>query len=358
MLVASHFEKFLLFLNNTPWCFVMDSLSSQIESNELIEVEFADLDGSEDGSWEDRYAALKLLIKSDAGDSYKLLQVNNALNDSNTAVRYLAANSLKNLNCEGVIDALLFAMTDSYEWIRIRAIEGLGDRQASEAIEPFMQYLDKDSNPKVRATLVKHLGRFCELKLIPLIASYLSDADARVRANAVEGLGFYPAEFVADILRPYKDDDNARMRANVAVALSKGEANVSRGTIDKLLGSPDLYERMGAIYSIGEAREESYIPILLQYLNDPSYLVQRNVCDAMIKFGIKLQGILLKEIRTTKTESFLLGAIRVLTAIADKKALKTLLKLQQTGEGEVREASERAIDEIYARSERLTTHLI
>ena len=108
---------------------------------------------------------------------------------------------------------------------------------------------------------------------------------------------------------------------------------------------------MGAIYSIGETTEESYIPILMQYLNDPSYLVQRNVCDAMIKFGIKMQGILLKEIRARKTESFLLGALRVLASIADKKALKTLLKLQESGDGEVREAAERAIDEIYARAQ-------
>ncbi|MEE2924791.1 MAG: HEAT repeat domain-containing protein [bacterium] len=336
----------------------MDNLSNQIGSFESIEVEFGDLDSSDDGSWEERYASLKLLVQSDAGDLYKLREMKDALNDSNAAVRYLAANSLKALDCEGVVDALLFALTDSYEWIRIRAIEGLGDRRAVEAVEPFIQYLDKDSNPKVRATLVKHLGRFCELKLVPLIASYLSDDDARVRANAVEGLGFYPPEFVADILRPLKDDDNARIRANVAVALSKGEANVSRGTIDQLLSSPDLYERMGAIYSIGETREETYIPILLQYLNDPSYLVQRNVCDAMIKFGIKLQGILLKEIRTRKTESFLLGSLRVLASIADKKALKTLLKLQETGEGEVREAAERAIDEIYSRAKRLPTHVI
>ena len=107
---------------------------------------------------EDRYTSLKILIQSDAGDPYKLREVKEALNDTNTAIRYLAANSLKSLNCDGVVDTLLFALTDSYEWIRIRAIEGLGDRQAVEAIEPFMQYLDKDSNPKVRATLVKHLG--------------------------------------------------------------------------------------------------------------------------------------------------------------------------------------------------------
>lgn len=328
----------------------MNSINNQIESLESFEVEYYSSETTEDRSWEDRYTSLKILIQSDAGDPYKLRELKEALNDTNTAIRYLAANSLKSLNCDGVVDTLLFALTDSYEWIRIRAIEGLGDRQAVEAIEPFMQYLDKDSNPKVRATLVKHLGRFCELKLIPVIASYLGDEDARVRANAVEGLGFYPTEYVADILRPLKDDDNARIRANVAVALAKGEANISRGAIDELLGSPDLYERMGAIYSIGETKEESYIPILLQYLNDPSYLVQRNVCDAMIKFGIKMQGILLKEIRTGKSESFLLGALRVLTAIADKKALKTLLKLQDYGEGEVREAAERAIDEIYARA--------
>ena len=121
------------------------------------------------------------------------------------------------------------------------------------------------------------------------------------------------------------------VQTSLCKALAKGEANISRGAIDELLGSPDLYERMGAIYSIGETKEESYIPILLQYLNDPSYLVQRNVCDAMIKFGIKMQGILLKEIRTGKSEKFLLGALRVLTVIADKKALKTLLKLRITG---------------------------
>ena len=216
----------------------MDNLINQTESLAMLELDFGELDVSGDGSWEERYAELKALIKSDSGDLYKLRRLREALNDNNTAVRYLAANSLKTLNCDGVVDALLFALTDSYEWIRIRAIEGLGDRQALEAVEPFMHYLDKDSNPKVRATLVKHLGRFGELKLIPLIASYLDDDDARVRANAVEGLGFYPTEFVASILRPHKDDTNSRIRANVAVALSKDEASISRGTIDQLLESP------------------------------------------------------------------------------------------------------------------------
>ena len=133
MSIAS-FLKFLLFYFYTQWYFVMDSLSNQIRSFESIEIEFGDLNSSDDGSWEE-ICFLKAPLQSDAGDLYKLREMKDALND-NAAVRYLAANSLKALDCEGVVDALLFALTDSYEWIRIGAIEGLGDRRALKLLSP------------------------------------------------------------------------------------------------------------------------------------------------------------------------------------------------------------------------------
>lgn len=328
----------------------MQDFLNQNEASIPIEFQAGEIEPSETGDWEKRYSLLKHRIASNVSDLEKLPFLRDALDDSNQSIRYLATNSLKSMQCDGVIDALLFALTDSSDWIRIRAIEGLGNLKASQAVEPFIHYLDVDSNPKVRATLVKHLGQFKEQKLIPVIAGYLQDNDARVRANAIEGLGFYPPDQVGDIVRPFVEDGNARIRANVAVILSKSaDAEVSRGTIASMLQSESPYERMGAVFSIGETGDHDYIPILIRLLNDPSYLIQRNVCDAMIKFGLVIQGPLLKEVRAKKSEQFITGALRVLSEVGDKKSLKTLLRLQEFGDGEVRAAAEEAIDKICTR---------
>lgn len=299
--------------------------------------------------WEDRYSSVGAV--SGKGDE-QVEQLRGFLNDTHPAVRYAAISRLRELEGSKVADALIYALSDSYEWVRIRAIEGLGDLRPPEAVELFIQYLDKEVNPKVRATLVKHLGRFQELRLIPIIAQYLQDEDARVRANTVEGLGFYQADLVQEILKPFLGDSHPRIRANVAVVLSKVENLKASKTLEEMLVSQNVYERMGAIYSIGELKEEKYLSILFDALHDPSYLVQRNVRDALAKYGIMVQGPLLKEIRTKKSYHFVLGAIQVLSEIGDKKSLKTLLKLQETGDGEIRAAAEQAVDAICSRTDR------
>lgn len=320
------------------------------ETSAPVEFQVGEVEVYDSDDWEKRYFSLKQIIAVSDSDVEMLPLLRKALDDSNQSIRYLAANSLKSMQCKGVVDALLFALADSSDWIRIRAIEGLGNLRASEAVEPFIHYLDVDSNPKVRATIVKHLGQFKEQRLIPVIAGYLQDEDARVRANAIEGLGFYPPDQVEHIVRPFLEDGNARIRANVAIILSKSaDVEVSRGTIASMLKSESPYERMGAVYSIGETGDPSYIPILIRLLNDSSYLIQRNVCDAMIKYGLVIQGPLLKEVRAQKSEQFITGALRVLSEVGDKKSLKTLLRLQEFGDGEVRAAAEEAIDKIYLR---------
>ena len=312
----------------------------------------ADIESTEnppDPDWELRYAKVRQYISGEVPLVERLEGLRLALNDSHPSVRYCAVTILKGMDELEVTDHLIYALSDSYEWVRIRAIEGLGERHAISASELFVQYLDKEDNPKVKATFVKHLGRFQEEKFIPIIANYLNDPDARVRANSVEGLGFYPSEMVQHIIRPFLDDDNARIRANVAVVLSKSKDTTAAETIESMLNSPNTYERMGAIYTIGELQDEKYISTLFGFLNDPSYLVQRNVRDALIKFGLQIQGPLLKEIRSKKSMHFILGAIQVIASIGDKKSLKTLLKLQEIGDGEVRATAEEAIDKICAR---------
>ncbi|MBT3783914.1 HEAT repeat domain-containing protein [bacterium] len=303
----------------------------------------------EEVPWERRYTLLKRLNTSDTADEDKLQIARLYVNDAHPSVRLVAVLTLRELAFREVVDLLIYSLADSYEWVRIRAIEGLGIRMDPEAIEPMIRYLDEEDSPKVRATLVKHLGRFQEDRLVPIIANFLNDEDSRVRANAVEGLGFYPSEKVQHILRPLLDDPNARIRANVAVVLSKVRDTQVMGAIDDLLSSKNIYERMGAVYSIGENKDEAYISVLLNFLNDASYLVQRNVRDALVKFGISIQGILLKEIRSSKNDHFILGAIQVLARIGDKKAVKTLFRLMEEGEGDIRSSSEAAIDSICTR---------
>jgi HEAT repeat protein len=301
--------------------------------------------------WESRYSRLKAASSSRVSTREKLQVAKDHINDPHPSVRYVAVILLREVDLKEAVDWLIFALADSYEWVRIRAIEGLGKRRSATAVEPFLRYLDEEESPKVKATLVKHLGRFEEERLIPVIAGFLNDEDARVRANAVEGLGFYPGDKVGHILEPLLKDSNARIRANVAVVLSKlPQASRAEATLEGMLRSKNTYERMGAVFAVGEMRSKNYFSLLLDFLNDPSYLVQRNVVDALSKFGISIQGPLLKEIRSRTAYQFRLGGIRVLGRVGDKKSLKTLTRLQEEGDGETRAVAEEAIDCICTRA--------
>jgi HEAT repeat protein len=307
------------------------------------------LDEEED-DWEVRFTAVKRISSSKISDDEKLQLLKDYLNDPDASIRYEAVMGLRELTTRDVIESLIYAMSDSYEWVRIRAIEGLGRLQAREAVEIFIKYLDGGESPKVRATLVKHLGSFKEERLVPIIADYLEDEDARVRANAVEGLGCFPSDHVLHILEPFVDDENVRIRANVAVILSRYGISHAKDALQKMITSNDAYERVGAVYSMGEVKKEEHIPILLNHLSDPSFLVQKNARDALIKFGIKIQGILLKEIRNTSNVEFIQNAVQTLGQVGDKKSLKTLFRLRESGDGEVRAHVEEAIDQIIERN--------
>jgi HEAT repeat protein len=305
----------------------------------------------EDELWEMRFARVKKMASSHtATDNEKFNVFREALNDEEPAVRYAAVVGLHGLTGENVADAFIYALSDSYEWVRIRAIEGLGKIKAKKAIDIFIRYLETEPDPKVRATFVKHLGSFYEERLVPVIAGYLQDGDARVRANAIEGLGHFPKENVLHILEPFVDDENVRIRANVAVILSRFEVPLAKETINKMVASSDPYQRVGAIYSLGELKNEDHVPLLFRHLTDPSYLVQKNAREALVKFGTKIQGTLLKEIRNSSNSVFVQGAVQVLGEIGDRKALKTLMRLREAGDGEIRQYVEEAVDKIVERT--------
>ncbi|MCJ8347455.1 HEAT repeat domain-containing protein [bacterium] len=305
----------------------------------------------EDSEWEQRFSKLKKICSSDIELDEKVDYLRLSLNDSHRAIRYTAVNSLKDLDHDQIEELLIYALSDSDEWVRVRAVEGLARLATPGVVEIFVKYLDQEENPKVKATLVKHLGSFQEDGLIPTIAYYLEDPDARVRANAVEGLGFYSSEKVLHIIKPFLEDDNARIRANVALILSKISDTKAQLTIDEMLDSKNSYQIVGAIFSLGELRDEKYLQKLFEYLNHPSSLIQRNVRDALVKYGVKIQGALLKEIRSRGGDFFIMGAVQVLGLIGDKKAIKTLINLMESGESEIRSFSEEAIDKICERAE-------
>ncbi|MBW7876571.1 MAG: HEAT repeat domain-containing protein [Candidatus Cloacimonetes bacterium] len=330
-------------MHSEPW----DNIPSLEEDLELSPAP------DTEGEWELRFARIKRIASLAVPEADKIRILREGLNDFHPSVRYAAVIALRNFNGPEVEDALLFALSDSDEWVRIRAVEGLGQKKAPRAMEAFVQYLDSEKYPKVKATLVKHLGSFKEEKLIPIIASYLNDPDSRVRANAVEGLGFFPTSQVAALLKPFLKDENTRMRANVAVVLSRqeGDENAMR-TLEDMVTSSDDHVRVGAIYSMGELRDPKYVTVLLNLLSDASFVIHRNVRDAIVKFGTSVQGILLKEIRSTSNSRMILGAVQVLKEIGDRKALKTLLKIRESGDGELRSAAEEAMDEIVLRTAR------
>ena len=89
----------------------------------------------EEVSWERRYTLLKRLHSSEASEEDKFRVARLYINDLHPSVRYVAVLCIRDLSLRDVVDLLIYCLSDSYEWVRIRAIEGLGNRRDPEAIE-------------------------------------------------------------------------------------------------------------------------------------------------------------------------------------------------------------------------------
>ncbi len=175
------------------------------------------------------------------------------------------------------------------EIYRAKIVEILGILGDSKIVDSLLDCLGQETSSTVKASMVKALGCFGNIDVIPILARYLNDTDTRVRANTIEGLSLIYDARIPDLLLPLLEDEDNRVRANSAIALWKYDELkfIVCDTFGKMLEDPSKWMRASAYYAFGEIDLEDFVLQLTQALGREDDEVCHSVIVALIGYAEK-----------------------------------------------------------------------
>jgi HEAT repeat protein len=267
------------------------------------------------------------------------------LEDENSQVRMQAAGALGALGQKEAIEALLTALADPSEWVRVQATEAIGRMGNPFSAKILAQHLETETEPHVRATLVKAMGLIGDETITPTLALYLDDQDSRVRANCVEALTQLKISHVRlrEAISKLVNDPSNRVRANVAMSLLATGEDKGREILKEMIASKDEFMRASAAYAFGETGQAEDRPAIVQLLGDPSWMVRRNAVKALCKHGAKALPEVLAA-TTSADQMMKIGALEVLGELKDPSVRPRIIPLLEDESGDVRSKAEEVLD--------------
>ncbi len=174
------------------------------------------------------------------------------LRDDESDVRKNAAKSLFIRAKEAPTDIVLNMLNDPAPFVRLQAILILGKLRISYASDRLIEMLERERNPKLRASIISSLGHIGGKNANLTLQNALHDRDSRVRANSVDGLEEILGEGCINVVKPMLHDPDSRTKANAAKVLFKlGETDVLKD-LESMLSSRDISLKMSAAYAVRE----------------------------------------------------------------------------------------------------------
>lgn len=155
--------------------------------------------------------------------------VKKAMQDVDPKTRVEGLNKLRFLQEAEVTDILLSGLTDPDVRVKVKAIDILGARQATEASPVMGQYLFlRSTEPVVKLHLVAALGRIGDARGALPVMQYLQEMDdERARGTAVFALGEIGDARASDALTQAATEDKSPMVRRLAQeALEKIEGEL------------------------------------------------------------------------------------------------------------------------------------
>lgn len=173
---------------------------------------------------------------------------------------------------------------------RLEGLDLLGGAGRSAALaRRAADRLVRESDARLRASLVMLLGRTGSHRDIPALARALRDPDRRVRANAVEALSEVGGREVIKLLVPLLRDGNNRVRANTARALWKFDdmRDLVREAFEEMLADSSKWMRASAFYTFGEIGVMEFFQSLLDSIDEEDEDIARNAVVALVGYAEK-----------------------------------------------------------------------
>ncbi|WP_255331795.1 HEAT repeat domain-containing protein [Methanocalculus taiwanensis] len=219
-----------------------------------------------------------------------------SLSDRDTNIRISACYALR-LYRERAVPPLIRTLHDPIASVRVAAIESLGEIADPEGKLPLIECI-KDSEPDVQIAAVAALGNYTDnevintlvsllghdhfrvsmaasdalvqirfLALAPL-AKALKQAPMRIRTNAAATLGKMEDQDVVPLLMEYLEDPSEEMRIAVAKALARVGYPAIRPLAEVVVGGSRL-QKLTALDTLGRMSEDEATAAIRPALGDP-----------------------------------------------------------------------------------------
>jgi HEAT repeat protein/ATP/ADP translocase len=181
-----------------------------------------------------------------------------------------------NLDKVKIIPVLKKALNDKNEDVNILAAEILGTIKHKQIPKILIEFLLKNKpKAKLRATIIRVLGKIKDPNTIIVISKYLKDPDSRVRANAIESLGEIGGSEVIRLIEPLLNDPNPRVKINAAIIFWRsGKKQVSKEIFIQGINHPDTKVRVRTVYALSMIATEELESFFYKALSDNNLRVR------------------------------------------------------------------------------------
>jgi HEAT repeat protein len=190
------------------------------------------------------------------------------------------------------------ALDDEDEAVRALAINNLWESEAPRLMAPFIDLLQNDPSPLVRAAAASALGRFVYLGAVEeitptqlrrveeaLLAAIAQAPDLEVRRRALEAIAFSSRPEVPGLIEQAYQAADSAMRVSAVFAMGRTADGRWEPEVLKELESADPEVRFEAVRAAGELELPSSVPALKTALADGDIQVREAAIWSLGQIG-------------------------------------------------------------------------
>jgi HEAT repeat protein len=218
------------------------------------------------------------------------------------------------------------ALTDEDPEVRVHAIHTFWECGEVKLVDRFLQFMEQDPNPAVRAASAAALGAFVERSELEEISASVGE---RITARLIA------------VIRG-RDDLEVRRRALESVGYSSDPQ--VRAILENGHANPDERMRGSALLAMGRSADPSFSGLVIEELRNGSPLLRAEAARAAGALGLKRSVPRLIELLDDVDAGVRGNAVDALGEIGGEKAIAALEKLQPHSTGEEWERIETALE--------------
>jgi HEAT repeat protein len=166
-----------------------------------------------------------------------------------------------------------------------------GPRLREQAAGVLLDYAERGT-PEEKANAMEGLISM-PARLEPVVRANLRSANTGVRTVAAMAAGKARLARLNDSVRPLLDDSTPQVRAAAIFALMRNGASVDPSLLGAMLDDPDTRVRSHAAFILGELRNKTAVPMLLEASGAPAMrtdpqldrLMRLQIAEALVKLG-------------------------------------------------------------------------